>query len=194
MEKISEAVVGKVKAEAQNLITEAEEKAQEEIEKAKKQREIKLEERKRRMLEEAGEEAARIIAQGSIKGRQKLLSTKTDIIDKIIERVEKTLSETASDKNHLLSLIREAMSGLSTDKGRIYVSPKDIDTVQALLKGNKELSSKIEEVKEFDCTGGVIAEDIEGKFRIDNTYETRLEMLLPKLLPEISKELFEVGV
>lgn len=179
MEKISEAVVGKVKAEAQNLITEAEEKAQEEIEKAKKQREIKLEERKRRMLEEAGEEAARIIAQGSIKGRQKLLSTKTDIIDKIIERVKKTLSETASDKNHLLSLIREAMSGLSTDKGRIYVSPKDIDTVQALLKGNKELSSKIEEVKEFDCTGGVIAEDIEGKFRIDNTYETRLEMLLP---------------
>ncbi len=194
MEKISEAVVGKVKAEAQNLITEAEEKAQEEIEKAKKQREIKLEERKRRMLEEAGEEAARIIAQGSIKGRQKLLSTKTDIIDKIIERVKKTLSETASDKNHLLSLIREAMSGLSTDKGRIYVSPKDIDAVQALLKGNKELSSKIEEVKEFDCTGGVIAEDIEGKFRIDNTYETRLEMLLPKLLPEIGKELFEVGV
>ena len=194
MEKISEAVVGKVKAEAQNLITGAEEKAQEEIEKAKKQREIRLGEEKRRMLEEAGEEAARIIAQGSIKGRQKLLSTKTDIIDKIIERVKKTLSQTASDKNHLLSLIKEAMNGLGTDKGRIYVSPKDIDMVQALLKGNKELSSKIEEVKEFDCMGGVIAEDIEGKFRIDNTYETRLEMLLPKLLPEIGKELFEVGV
>jgi vacuolar-type H+-ATPase subunit E/Vma4 len=39
--------------------------------------------------------------------------------------------------------------------------------------------------------GGVIAEDVEGKLRIDNTYETRLEMLLPKLLPKISKELFE---
>jgi len=194
MEKISEAVVDKVKAEAQNLITEAEGKAQEEIEKAKKQWEIKLEERKRRMLEEAGEEAARIIAQGSIKGRQKLSSTKADIIDKIIERVKKTLLQTASDKNHLLSLIKEAMNGLGTDKGRIYVSHKDIGAVKALLKGNKELSSKIEEVKEFDCMGGVIAEDIEGKFRIDNTYETRLEMLLPKLLPEIGKELFEVSV
>ncbi len=39
--------------------------------------------------------------------------------------------------------------------------------------------------------GGVIAENIDGKLRIDNTYETRLEMLLPKLLPEISKVLFE---
>ena len=194
MEKISDAVVDKVKAEAQSLIMEAEKESQEEIDKAKRQREIKLGEEKRRMLEEAGEEAARIIAQGSIKGRQKLLSTKADIIDRIIERVKKTLPETASDKNHLLSLIKEAMSGLGTDKGRIYVSPKDIDMVQALLNGNKELSSKIEEVKEFDCTGGVIAEDIEGKFRIDNTYETRLEMLLPKLLPEIGKELFEVGV
>ncbi|GAI00113.1 unnamed protein product, partial [marine sediment metagenome] len=33
-------------------------------------------------------------------------------------------------------------------------------------------------------------EDIDGRTRIDNTYETRLEMLLPRLLPEISKELF----
>jgi vacuolar-type H+-ATPase subunit E/Vma4 len=39
--------------------------------------------------------------------------------------------------------------------------------------------------------GGVIAEDVEGKLRIDNTYETRLGTLLPKLLPEISKKLFE---
>jgi len=191
MEKISEAVVDKVKAEGQGFIDEAEKEAQGEIDKAKKQREVKLEEKKRKMLAEAQEEAARIIAQGSIKGRQKLSSTKADIIDKIIERVKKTLSESASDKNHLVSLIKEAMTGLGTDKGRIYVSPKDIDAVQALLKGNKELSGKIEEVKEFDCMGGVIAEDIEGKFRIDNTYETRLEMLLPKLLPEMNKELFE---
>jgi vacuolar-type H+-ATPase subunit E/Vma4 len=191
MERISKAVVEKVKAEAQSLIDEAEKEAQGEIDKAKEQREVKLEEKKRRMLAEAQEEAARIIAQGSIKGRQKLSSTKADIIDKIIERVKETLAQTASDKNHLLSLIEEAVNGLGTDKGRIYVSPKDIDAVRALLKGHNELSSKIEQVKESDCVGGVIAEDIKGKFRIDNTYETRLEMLSPRLLPDINKELFE---
>ena len=38
MEKISEAVVGKVKLDAQKIIREAEEKAREEIEKAKRKK------------------------------------------------------------------------------------------------------------------------------------------------------------
>ena len=191
MEKISEAVVGKVRVEAQSIIKEAEEKAQVEIEKAKKQRETKLEEGKRKILGEAEEEAARILAQASIKARQELLRMKADIIAKIIEDVKKTLSGIASDESHHLSLIKEAMDGLGVDKGRIYVSPKNVSSVQKFLEGDEELANRIMEVKEFNCTGGVIAENIEGKYRIDNTYETRLEMLLPKLLPEISKELFE---
>lgn len=192
MEKISEAVASKVRAEAQNIIKQAEEKAQEEIEKAKKQREAKLEEEKHKMLEEAEEEAARIVAKASITARQKLSSTKADIIAKIIDKVKQTMSTMSSDESLFPSLIEEAMNGLGVDKGRIYVSPKDVSTVQKLLMKDEELASKITAVKEFDCMGGVIAENIEGKLRIDNTYETRLEMLLPKLLPEISKELFGV--
>jgi len=191
MERISEAVVGKVRVEAQSIIKEAEEKAHKEVEKAKQQQEAKLEEGKRKMLEEAEEEAARIMAQASIKARQELLRVKSDIIARIIEEAKRALSGIASDESHLLSLTREAMDGLGVDKGRIYVSPKDISSVQKLLKGDKELANKIVEVKESDSVGGVIAEDMEGKYRIDNTYETRLEMLLPRLLPEISKELFE---
>jgi vacuolar-type H+-ATPase subunit E/Vma4 len=77
------------------------------------------------------------------------------------------------------------------DKGRIYVSPEEVNMTRKSLEGDKELDGKIIEVKEFGCTGGIIAEDIDGKIRIDNTYEARLEMLLPKVLPEISKKLFE---
>jgi vacuolar-type H+-ATPase subunit E/Vma4 len=194
MEKISEAVVDKVRVEAKNIIREAEQKAQEELEKSRKQQEIKFETEKRRTLEEAEEEAARILAQASIKARQELLRTKADILAKIVEGTKKALSGAASDKSHLPSLIKEAMDGLGVDKGRIYVSPKDVSSVQKFLEGDKELANRIMEVREFDCTGGVIAEDIEGKFRIDNTYETRLKMLLPKLLPEISKDLFEASV
>jgi vacuolar-type H+-ATPase subunit E/Vma4 len=190
MEKISEAVVSKVKLDAQNIIREAEEKAQEEIEKAKRQRETRFEEEKGRMLGEAEEEAARISAQASIKARQQLSSAKADTITKIVDRARKELSQISSDERYFLNLIREAIEGLGVDKARIYVSPKDISNVKKFLKADKELSSKIVEVRESNCLGGVIAEDVEGKLRIDNTYETRLEMLLPKLLPEISEELF----
>ena len=190
MEKISEAVVGKVKLDAQKTVKEAEEKAQEEIQKAKKQREVRFEEERGRMLGEAEEEVARILAQASIKARQQLSSAKADAISKIIDGARKELSQVSSE-THFLNLIREAMEGLGTDKARIYVSPKDMSNIKELLKADKELSGKIVEVRESNCLGGVIAEDIEGKFRIDNTYETRLEMLLPQLLPKISKELFE---
>jgi len=191
MEKISEAVVSKVRMEAQNIIKEAEEKAQEEIEKARKLREAKLQEEKRKRLEETEEEAARIMAQASIKARQQVSSAKNNVITKIIDEVKQELSESSSDENYLLSLIREAIDGLGADKSRIYVSPKDVSMVRKFLERDKELASKVMEVKVDNLLGGVIAEDIDGKFRIDNTYEARLEMLLPKLLPEISKELFE---
>ncbi len=191
MEKISEAVVSKVKLDAQNLLKEAEKKAQEEIKKAKKQRDVRFEEERARMLGEAEEEAARILAQASIKARQKLSSAKADIIAKIIDGSRKELSRISSDEKYFLNLIREAIEGLGVDKARIYVSPKDVSTAKKLLKADKEFSGKILEVKESNCLGGVIVEDAEGKLRIDNTYETRLEMLLPKLLPKISKELFE---
>jgi len=191
MEKISEAVVSKVKLEAQSITREAEEKAQDEIEKAKRQRELRFDEERGRMLGEAKEEVARILAQASIKARQQLSSAKADAIAKIIDGARKELSQISSDETHFLNLIREAIEGLGVDKARIYVSPKDISNAKKFLKANKELSSKIVEIREFNCLGGVIAEDVEGKLRIDNTYETRLEMLLPKLLPKISEELFE---
>jgi vacuolar-type H+-ATPase subunit E/Vma4 len=191
MEKISEAVVGKVKLDAQSITKEAKEKAKEEIEKAKQQREVRFEQERAGMLGEAQEEAARILAQASIKARQKISSAKADAIAKVIDKARKELSQIQSDEGHFLNLIREAMEGLGTDKARIYVSPKDVSNVKKSLEADKELYDKIVEVKETNCLGGVIAEDLEGKLRIDNTYETRLEMLLPKLLPKISKELFE---
>ena len=190
MERISEAVVSKVKLEAQEIVREAEDKAEQELQKAQQQREARFEEEKGRMLGEAREASARISAQASIRARQQLSSAKAEAIGKIIDRARQQLSQTSSDEGHLLNLIREAANGLRADKARIYASAKDVGAVKGLVEADKELSGSILEVRESNCLGGVIAEDSQGKLRIDNTYETRLESLLPKLLPEISKELF----
>ena len=190
MEKISEAILDKVKVDAQQIIKEAEEKALQDIEKAEKQLETKFEEEKRKAIEETEREATIILAQATIKARQELSRTKADIVDKIVSAVNTTLRSISSDESLLLSLIKEVVDELGGDKARIYVSPKDISTVQGFLERDKELASRIMEIKEFDCTGGVIAESIDGKFSLDNTYDTRLEMLLPQILPEISQGLF----
>lgn len=190
MEKIGRAILDKVKADAEQIVKEAEEKAWQELEKAEKQRETKFKEEKRKIIEEAERQASRILAQSSIKARQELSRAKTEIIDGIVSRVRKKLPAISSDEGSLLNLIKEAVEELGADEVRVYVSRKNISTVRKLVKGDKGLASKIMEIKEFDCAGGVIAENIDGKVSIDNTYETRLEMLLPQIVPEISRELF----
>ncbi len=191
METIKEAVLSKVKAEAQSIVEDAQQKAREEIERAKRQREARLAEERARMLAEAKEEASRILAQAAIRARQELSRAKADTISKIVEGARTELSRTPCEESELRKLIREAINALGADKGVIYVAPKDADMARNLIKTDGELSGRISEVREYNCLGGVIAEDTDGKLRIDNTYETRLETVLPKLLADISKKLFE---
>ena len=190
MERISEAILAKVSVEAQDIVKDAKEKARERIEKAKKQQEARFGEEKNKLLEEAKGETTRILAQASIRARQELLSAKTEIIDEIVSGVKRILADFSGSESSPLNLIKEATDAIGIDKARVYVSPKDIATVSKLINKDKELANKIVETKEFDCIGGVIVEDIDGRTRVDNTYDTRLEMLLPQILPEINKELF----
>ena len=190
--KLREGILLKVKAEADQIVKEAEEKALEEMKKATQQRGVKFEEEKRKAVEEAESEAARILAQASIKGRQELLKVKVEeIIKGIVDQAKTALVETSPDKNSLLKLIKEAAAQLEADQVRIHVSPKDMSMVKQLVKDDKDLAQKIKEFKETNSSGGVIVESIDGKISIDNTYDTRLDMLLPQILPEIGKELFK---
>jgi vacuolar-type H+-ATPase subunit E/Vma4 len=143
------------------------------------------------MLQEAGEEATRIEAQAMVQVRQELSRAKAEVISEVIRRVKKELAGISSDQNSLTGLIKEAFDALGVSKGRLYVSPKDITVVRKLVDKDKGLAAKVAEIKEYSTSGGVIVEDIEGRVRIDNTFETRLEMLLPRLLPEVGKGLFQ---
>jgi len=190
MEKIGEAILDKVKAEAADIIKDAESQAKQEIVAAKSQQGARLEEEKAKVLREAGEEATRIEAQAMVQARQELSRAKAEVISDIISRAKKELEGISSDQNSLLGLIEEAFGTLGASKGRLYVAPKDMSAVRKLVDKDRGLAAKVAEIKEHSMSGGVIFEDIEGRVRIDNTYETRLEMLLPRLLPEVGKELF----
>ncbi len=189
MEKINQAILERVRADADRVIKEAENKAREEIERARQQQEARLVEEKNKTIMGAREEAARTLAQASIKARQELLTAKTGVIEELVSQVRKKLAGMSGDPSPI-NLIKEVLTTLNFDKVRVYVSPRDIAGTRNLIAKDEELANKVVEVKEVNCLGGVVVEDLEGKIRVDNTYETRLEMLLPRMLPEISKELF----
>lgn len=190
MERVSEAVVNKVKKEAEQILSQAEQDAQAERDRANKQRQAKIESEERRRRSQAQEEAARLEAQGAIKGRQAIARAKADVVNELVEQVKNSLPHVKTDENQLLNLIREAVNVLDSNKIRIYVAQKDMSLAQEVIKQDRTLSKRIAEVNQTDCVGGVVAEDSQSKLSIDNTYDTRMEMLLPRLMPDISKQLF----
>lgn len=190
MEKISEAILDKVKAEAEEIIRDAEVRALDRVNNAKKQHEARFEGEKNRLLAEANNESSRIQAQASISIRLELLKAKNEIINDIVSRVKQNLAESKRNPEMLAGLISESIKAIDSDEVIVYVSSSDVDTAREAIKKDKELSSRISEIKETDCIGGVIVGDAHGGIRIDNTYDTRLETLLPRILPEINEELF----
>lgn len=190
MEKISETILEKVRKEAQQIIEKANEEALKEIQKAEKQAKAKYDEEKQKVVGEAEREAARILAQSQIKARQKLAMAKAEIIEKVTAAVKGSLEKVSDRQNSLVNLIREAVDGLNVDKAVVYVSANDISIAKSAVKADKALANKIAEIKEGKFNGGTIAETPDGMIRVDNTYATRLKMLLPRIIPEIQRTLF----
>ena len=191
--EIRKAILDKAKEEADKISSDAEIKAREVIEKAEEQKELRFEEEKKKAISEAYRDASKILSQASLKYRQVRLKEKDAVINEIIKRVKDELSQDVKNKELFVRLIKEAFDALKTDdKVILLVSPKDLDIVREVIEKNSKLKEKITEVSEIDCMGGILMEAANGRVSIDNTFDTRLEMLMPKILPEIGKKLFGV--
>jgi V/A-type H+-transporting ATPase subunit E len=192
-DKIRKAVIDKAKEDAGKILSDAEIKAREIIEKAEEQKVLRFAEEKKKAISEAYREASKILAQASLKYRQVKFKEKDAVINEIIKRTKDELSKDINDKGLFVHLIQEAIDALETeDKVRLFVSPKDLNIVREVIEENSSLKEKITEVNEIDCMGGILMEAINGMVSINNTFDTRLEMLMPKILPEIGKKLFGV--
>jgi len=190
-DKIRAAILEKAQGEAEEIIASARVKAEELIINGKEQKKKRFEEEKNRVISEARREASRILAQSSLKARQGILKEKDDVINEIIARVKEDLAGKAMDESVLIHLIGETVQAFETEnKLRLLVSPKDIVVARKVVEENESLKKQIAEIVEFDCLGGVMAESMDGMVSIDNTFDMRLEMLTPKILPRIGRDLF----
>ncbi|HOD70920.1 MAG: V-type ATP synthase subunit E [Deltaproteobacteria bacterium ADurb.BinA179] len=189
--KMREAILSKARQEAQILIDEAKSKAGEVVGKAQEQWERRLEAEKKRLLSESRRGAARIIAQADLKARQEILKEKDSIIREMIGKVKERLTENTSETSTLERLITEAVDAFESDQAlKIMASGKDIKRVREIVAASPVLKDRITGVSEAACMGGVICESVDGKVSVDNTYDTRLQMLIPRILPQVGKVLF----
>ena len=191
MDSIAEAVLRKVRAEAEGILADAKVKADEAVAKACAQRDARLAAERSRLLEEAKVEAARIAAQSAISSRRELLAAKSAIVEEVFAAAKDALAAVAGSTDDLRSLITEGLATLGRDEARVLVSARDLAAVKAMAASDRELGARIAEVKEAAIDGGAIVEDPVGSVRVDNSYSTRLAMVRPGMLVEIGSTLLK---
>jgi vacuolar-type H+-ATPase subunit E/Vma4 len=194
IDKIREAILNRAKEDAAQIIEEARIKAKGLVEEAKKRRELELETTKKKMISAARREGSKILAQASMTARREILRGKEDVVHEIVERVKHELRHHPSDKESFTHLIEETIDAFEMKtKVKLFVTSKDLGIVQEILREDGLLRERVIEVREVNGLGGVSAEDEAGIVRVDNTFDTRLETLMTRILPEIGEELFGDG-
>ncbi|PFH58197.1 hypothetical protein XA68_14037 [Ophiocordyceps unilateralis] len=139
------------------------------------------------------------------KTRLKVLGARQELLDDIFESAEKQLADGTKDKPKyqkiLVGLILEGLYALNEKQVVLRARKKDHDMVkkaadEASKTYKKEIGSDVD-VKISDesplpenSAGGVIIVGGGGKIDINNTFETRLDLLKTSAAPAVRQSLF----
>lgn len=194
MKEIREAILDKVRAEAREIVEQAEAEAARIVAEARERREEKLAAEKERQLREARAEAAQIIARGAMDARNAVASAKAQIFADIVEKARAQLRSAKPTEGEYARLIAEAITGLGGGDGITLAVPKGCgDLAKTALAQDEEMKKRVAQVEERAMEGGVVAESEDKSLVVDNTFSARLEMLLPRIYVLYSAKLFGEG-
>ena len=183
------------------ILSEAEKKADAILNDAKK----KAEEQERSILDrgeqEAQRESQRILAEARIRARREKVMAQEKVVQRSFEKASDILSTTAESQNAevLKSLIKESVDASGALSFEVLLTSRDrgLVTKDSLLEivrqtdagRGSDIESRISE-EVLSCMGGVVVRSTDGKVRVDNTFEARLERFRDGIRMRVAKELF----
>lgn len=193
LEQLREAVLSKASEDAERIIASAQEEAKKILEEAREKKKAMVESEKRKVISGLNYEAK--IAEAETKARLLINKARYELVSKVISMVTQILEELEPERRllSLRNLLKEAVNeaensleGLS--KLVVYVSKKDLELAKEVVE-ELAVSRKVElELRTTEISGGVIVEDSEGRIRIDNSYDSRVSVLLSRLSKDAVRE------
>lgn len=191
LERVSKAILERARKEAEAILENARKEAEEIINKAKLKRKKEYEKESSKVIGAAKRKARAIIVQAILRTRKKIAKTKYDIIKNIVEEAKKVLGERKFDvEKSLRNLLLETIHTIPSEKILIHVNPNDVKVIKKIVE-KENLRNRVEKIlADKSISGGVVVSSVDGKFRVDNSYEARLEMVLSRIMPKLSRELF----
>lgn len=152
-------------AEAAEIREEAEAEAEAEIEQLREQR----------------------LSSGALEAKQERLEARRDVLDTVRTEVEAAIESLPAEKRRELTreLLEDAVAAF--DAADVYARPEDAELVKALLENHEN----VEYAGETECLGGVVLEGRDGRMRVDNTFDSVLDVVWEENLKQLSDVLFE---
>ncbi|MEW6083940.1 MAG: V-type ATP synthase subunit E family protein [Chloroflexota bacterium] len=194
IEMLERAILMEAREEAEQMRTEAKEKA----EAIHKRAQAQAAEERKAILERAQQDAERLrsqaMATAQLKARSLQLEHREKLLDGVFEEVRKQLAAVTKRPDYdtvAALLLREALTQLRVTKAEIRA---DEATQKALKKGAldqiaKELNGEFSIAGALEEGNGVIVDASGGKIHYDNTLETRLNRLQGTLRSAVYKVL-----
>ena len=172
-------ILGETRAQAERLVAEATQEAQE-----------YLTAQRRQLEAERAAAGVRALSAAQVRASALVLQAKDEALHEVFSVAEEELARVQQDKVRygpiLRGLIREASGALS---GRMTVeaNPKDLDLVKQAVRDLK-LDAEVKAAD--DISGGVRLISDDGRFLVENTLTSRVERVKTLLAPEIAAQLW----
>jgi len=157
--------------------------------------------------QEARRESQRILAEARIKARREKVKAQEDIVQQSFERAREGLKEAAEQgmiegtayRDVLERLIRQSVVSSGESALEVLVNPRDTGLltreVLASIAGQAggelgvDVSLSLSE-EPLSCMGGVVIRSSDGKIRVDNTFEARIDRFRETIRTRVARELF----
>jgi V/A-type H+-transporting ATPase subunit E len=183
--------------EAQEILRNAQAKADEILAQAKIQAKSVEDEIIQKGRHDAELIKQRIIANAKLQAKKHGLDVKEEIIQHAFDEAEKRLTKITSSKEYpdiLKNIIAEGVESIGVEDVEVVVREEDIKLVNnAFLKElRKKLGVNITLSKDsIESLGGAIIRTMDGKIVVNNTFETRMRRMRDELRSKVAKILFE---
>jgi V/A-type H+-transporting ATPase subunit E len=192
-EEIIQEIHREAEQKIQYILNEAKEEAERIKEEARKRAEAQAEWILRKAKTQADLEKQRLIANARLEVRKKRLAVQEELINEVLSALRERLSSMPDEEyfETLVVLAEEAVNELGLREVSVSSNERTLKLLSERLDEFKErVGVEVTLGEPIDTIGGIIVSDPEGKVRVDNTFEARIERMENELRAEIAKALF----
>ncbi|MCD6428893.1 MAG: hypothetical protein J7L12_04705 [Desulfurococcales archaeon] len=198
LEELRKSILEKAERKASKIIEDAKEKAKKIIEEAREEYYRRLSKERERALRKLKEEENRKYISKVMELNLELVNLKNRILNEVVSELRRRLMTLSGDlrKESLRKLLKEALDTGIFGSRRVVVKviPEDIELIKDVIR-EEGLEDRVASISVIgsEFLGGVIVESEDGSIALDNTYATRLDKVMPKLVEKLNKEVFGLG-